>query len=96
LLVGRYEPDDTVDEVPSKRKKVALFDLVRTCMTRETQNLEQLSENERKTVQTNIGICKDSTLISTSSGKKHADSGSDWKWWDTTVPQRLRTLYQEK
>ncbi|CAK7220173.1 DNA kinase/phosphatase Pnk1 [Sporothrix bragantina] len=37
----------------------------------------------------------DSTLITTASGKKHADSATDWTWWDRTVPQRLRTLHDE-
>ncbi|KAJ4122745.1 DNA kinase/phosphatase Pnk1 [Fusarium equiseti] len=37
----------------------------------------------------------DSTLISTSSGKKHASSGTDWKWWHNSVPTRLRELYQD-
>ncbi|KAM0352335.1 hypothetical protein ACHAPU_002000 [Fusarium lateritium] len=37
----------------------------------------------------------DSTLISTSSGKKHASSGTDWKWWHNSVPDKLRELYQD-
>lgn len=37
----------------------------------------------------------DSTLISTSSGKKHAGSATDWKWWEPRVPGRLRELYEE-
>ncbi|SCO78149.1 related to bifunctional polynucleotide phosphatase/kinase [Fusarium oxysporum] len=37
----------------------------------------------------------DSTLISTASGKKHAGSGTDWKWWDNSVPAKLRELYQD-
>ncbi|RGP70141.1 bifunctional polynucleotide phosphatase kinase [Fusarium sporotrichioides] len=37
----------------------------------------------------------DSTLISTSSGKKHASNGTDWKWWHNSVPTRLRELYQD-
>ncbi|KAF5021771.1 hypothetical protein F66182_6146, partial [Fusarium sp. NRRL 66182] len=37
----------------------------------------------------------DSTLIATSSGKKHASSGTDWKWWHNSVPARLRELYQD-
>ncbi|KAF5663742.1 bifunctional polynucleotide phosphatase kinase [Fusarium heterosporum] len=37
----------------------------------------------------------DSTLISTSSGKKHASSGTDWKWWHSSVPDKLRELYQD-
>ncbi|KAH0489873.1 hypothetical protein TgHK011_001365 [Trichoderma gracile] len=38
----------------------------------------------------------DSTLITTSSGKKHASSGADWKWWDSKVPGRLRELYEKE
>lgn len=38
----------------------------------------------------------DSTLISTSSGKKHSGSATDWKWWDNQVPGRLRQLYHEE
>lgn len=38
----------------------------------------------------------DSTLIVTSSGKKFATDGADWKWWDPTVPTRLRKLYAEE
>ncbi|KAF4122020.1 bifunctional polynucleotide phosphatase/kinase [Geosmithia morbida] len=37
----------------------------------------------------------DSTLITTSSGKRHASSGTDWKWWDGRVPARLRELYDQ-
>jgi bifunctional polynucleotide phosphatase/kinase len=37
----------------------------------------------------------DSTLITTSSGKKHAGSATDWKWWEPRVPGRLRELYEE-
>jgi len=35
----------------------------------------------------------DSTLITSKSGKKHADNATDWKWWDSSVPLRLRDLY---
>ncbi|KAL7931928.1 PNK3P domain-containing protein [Trichoderma chlorosporum] len=38
----------------------------------------------------------DSTLIATSSGKKHASNAADWKWWDSTVPGRLRELYEKE
>ena len=38
----------------------------------------------------------DSTLISTSSGKKHASGVADWKWWDPQVPSRLRQLHEEE
>ncbi|KAL7793815.1 PNK3P domain-containing protein [Trichoderma ceciliae] len=38
----------------------------------------------------------DSTLITTSSGKKHASNAADWKWWDSQVPGRLRELYEKE
>ncbi|CAI4211651.1 unnamed protein product [Parascedosporium putredinis] len=38
----------------------------------------------------------DSTLIVPSSGKKHADSATDWKWWNSTVPTKLRKLFNEE
>ena len=38
----------------------------------------------------------DSTLIATSSGKKHSGSATDWKWWDNQVPGRLRELYNDE
>lgn len=34
-------------------------------------------------------------MITTSSGKQHASSATDWKWWDNQVPGRLRELYDE-
>ncbi|KLU86922.1 bifunctional polynucleotide phosphatase/kinase [Magnaporthiopsis poae ATCC 64411] len=37
----------------------------------------------------------DSTLIATSSGKKHATGPGDWKWWDRSVPSRLQSLYND-
>ncbi|KAA8574268.1 hypothetical protein EYC84_005765 [Monilinia fructicola] len=37
----------------------------------------------------------DSTLIQTSSGKKHSNSSQDWKWWHASVPGTLRKLYLE-
>lgn len=37
----------------------------------------------------------DSTLVTTASGKKHGDSPDDWKWWDSCVPGKLRTLYED-
>ncbi|KAI8159122.1 Bifunctional polynucleotide phosphatase/kinase [Colletotrichum sp. SAR 10_70] len=38
----------------------------------------------------------DSTLITTASGKKHSDDGTDWKWWHASVPGRLRELYNDE
>ncbi|KAH8765915.1 polynucleotide kinase 3 phosphatase-domain-containing protein [Diaporthe sp. PMI_573] len=37
----------------------------------------------------------DSTLITSISGKKFPNDPSDWKWWDPTVPAKLRTIYQD-
>ncbi|MBE3048080.1 hypothetical protein IMZ48_37350 [Candidatus Bathyarchaeota archaeon] len=30
------------------------------------------------------------------SGKKFPDSPTDWKWWDSSVPDRLRALYNKE
>lgn len=38
----------------------------------------------------------DSTLITTSSGRKHASSAVDWKWWRPQVPGMLRDLHQNQ
>lgn len=38
----------------------------------------------------------DSTLIATSSGKKHASGATDWKWWHSQVPGRLRQLCNDE
>lgn len=38
----------------------------------------------------------DSTLIVTESGKKFGNDPADWKWWDKSVPTRLRRLYAEE
>jgi bifunctional polynucleotide phosphatase/kinase len=35
---------------------------------------------------------QDSTLISTRSGKLHAESLDDWAWWHEVVPAKLREL----
>jgi bifunctional polynucleotide phosphatase/kinase len=37
----------------------------------------------------------DSTLITSASGKKHANEATDWKWWDRCVPGRLKQLYND-
>ncbi|KAJ3492443.1 hypothetical protein NLG97_g5387 [Lecanicillium saksenae] len=37
----------------------------------------------------------DSTLIATSSGRKHAKDASDWRWWDKRVPGKLKELYED-
>lgn len=38
----------------------------------------------------------DSTLITSASGKRHSDSATDWKWWDRSVPGRLKQLYYDE
>ncbi|KAL7623625.1 DNA kinase/phosphatase Pnk1 [Parahypoxylon ruwenzoriense] len=38
----------------------------------------------------------DSTLITTVSGRKYGVGPSDWKWWDPSVPSRLRQLYTDE
>lgn len=38
----------------------------------------------------------DSTLITPTSGKRHAGDAADWKWWHHSVPSRLRQLYNEE
>jgi bifunctional polynucleotide phosphatase/kinase len=37
----------------------------------------------------------DSTLIRPASDRKFAKDASDWKWWDSCVPQTLRKLHDE-
>ncbi|KAF9886227.1 hypothetical protein FE257_011950 [Aspergillus nanangensis] len=37
----------------------------------------------------------DSTLVSTASGNTFPRNSSDWKWWHTTVPSRLRQLIED-
>ncbi|KAF4976021.1 hypothetical protein FZEAL_7277 [Fusarium zealandicum] len=56
----------------------------------DTEAKEEKSAKRRKIAAFDL----DSTLIATASGKKHASNGTDWKWWDSCVPGRLRELYQ--
>ncbi|KAL1849115.1 DNA kinase/phosphatase Pnk1 [Diaporthe australafricana] len=37
----------------------------------------------------------DSTLITSASGKKFGNDPLDWKWWDSTVPAKLRSIYRD-
>ncbi|KAI3395319.1 hypothetical protein diail_1431 [Diaporthe ilicicola] len=37
----------------------------------------------------------DSTLITSASGKKFANDPLDWKWWDSTVPAKLRSIHHD-
>lgn len=34
--------------------------------------------------------------METRSGKKFASEASDWKWWHSSVPERLRKMYHEE
>ncbi|KAI0202702.1 DNA kinase/phosphatase Pnk1 [Astrocystis sublimbata] len=59
-------------------------------------------ENEGKETEEEVKRTKiaafdlDSTLIVTASGKKFGSDAVDWKWWDPSVPARLRKLYAEE
>ncbi|EON95684.1 putative bifunctional polynucleotide phosphatase kinase protein [Phaeoacremonium minimum UCRPA7] len=57
---------------------------------KETQGTEDTSATKRRRI---AAFDLDSTLITSASGKKHADSPTDWKWWDMSVPAKLRSLY---
>jgi len=37
----------------------------------------------------------DSTLVTSASGKMFARDANDWKWWDSSVPGRLKELHAE-
>lgn len=37
----------------------------------------------------------DGTLITTKSGNTYARNESDWKWWHTSVPQKMKSLHNE-
>jgi bifunctional polynucleotide phosphatase/kinase len=55
----------------------------------EPENKERETTPRRKIAAFDL----DSTLITTSSGKKHANTATDWKWWDNQVPGKLKELY---
>jgi hypothetical protein len=38
---------------------------------------------------------QDSTLVTPASGKKFGRDASDWKWWHSSVPGKLKQLYEE-
>lgn len=37
----------------------------------------------------------DSTLIATASGKTFGRDAHDWKWWDSSIPEKLRSLHED-
>ncbi|KAK7739096.1 DNA kinase/phosphatase Pnk1 [Diatrype stigma] len=57
------------------------------------EDSERLSGVKRRKI---AAFDLDSTLIATASGKRHSDDPADWKWWDASVPARLRQLYHEE
>ncbi|KAI0901231.1 PNK3P-domain-containing protein [Annulohypoxylon nitens] len=59
----------------------------------EPENIEGSDRRKRRKI---AAFDLDSTLITTASGKKFGDDPSDWKWWDSSIPSRLRQLYAEE
>ncbi|OTA86386.1 hypothetical protein M434DRAFT_399935 [Hypoxylon sp. CO27-5] len=57
---------------------------------------EEMGESDRKKRRKIAAFDLDSTLITSASGKKFTDNPGDWKWWDHSVPSRLRQLYAEE
>jgi bifunctional polynucleotide phosphatase/kinase len=37
----------------------------------------------------------DSTLITSASGRIFSRDATDWKWWDSSVPSKLRSLHED-
>ncbi|KAK1992035.1 polynucleotide kinase 3 phosphatase [Colletotrichum falcatum] len=58
----------------------------------EPEDTPAESEKRRKVAAFDL----DSTLITTASGKKHADAAADWKWWHATVPGKLKDMYNHQ
>lgn len=55
-------------------------------------------EKEEKGAQKRTKIAAfdlDSTLIATTSGRKHSKDAADWRWWDKQVPGKLKELYDD-
>ncbi|KAI1214413.1 PNK3P-domain-containing protein [Annulohypoxylon truncatum] len=59
----------------------------------EPENIGELDRRKRRKI---AAFDLDSTLITTASGKKFGNDPGDWKWWDSSVPSRLRKLYTEE
>lgn len=58
----------------------------------ETGTAKEPEAKRRKVVAFDL----DSTLITSASGKKFGDDASDWKWWDRSVPTKLRSMYKDE
>jgi bifunctional polynucleotide phosphatase/kinase len=61
---------------PAKRRKIAAFDFVWAPAAHRGSYWRR----------------KDSTLIQTSSGNVFGKDATDWKWWDPSVPAKLKSL----
>jgi bifunctional polynucleotide phosphatase/kinase len=61
----------------------------------EPEDIEE-KEEDRKGRRKIAAFDFDSTLIMTSSGKKFGNEAGDWRWWDASVPTRLKKLYKEE
>ncbi|TQV95143.1 hypothetical protein V2A60_009792 [Cordyceps javanica] len=59
---------------------------------RYTPETESKEPNKRRKI---AAFDLDSTLITTSSGRKHSKDASDWRWWDKRVPGKLKALYED-
>ncbi|KAI1506693.1 polynucleotide kinase 3 phosphatase [Biscogniauxia marginata] len=57
---------------------------------------EKPEESDRSKRRKIAAFDLDSTLIVSASGKKFSNDPGDWKWWDPSVPTRLRQLYAEE
>ncbi|KAI1088728.1 PNK3P-domain-containing protein [Rostrohypoxylon terebratum] len=57
---------------------------------------ENVGDSDRRKRRKIAAFDLDSTLITTASGKKFGDDPGDWKWWDSSIPSRLRQLYTEE
>ncbi|KAK6081466.1 DNA kinase phosphatase pnk1 [Seiridium cupressi] len=58
----------------------------------EPENQHESDRGKRRKI---AAFDLDSTLITTASGKKHGDDPADWKWWNSSVPSKLRQLYND-
>ncbi|KAI5926052.1 polynucleotide kinase 3 phosphatase [Camillea tinctor] len=59
----------------------------------EKENAEKIDNKSRRKI---AAFDLDSTLIVSASGKKFSNDAADWKWWDASVPTRLRQLYEKE
>ncbi|KAI2622623.1 DNA kinase/phosphatase Pnk1 [Xylaria nigripes] len=70
----------------------AVGDAPATLLVGRFESEEDADTKERRKI---AAFDLDSTLITTASGKKFGNDANDWKWWDVSVPTRLRELYAD-